>query len=132
MNIGWELPGMNIGQMKIRNLSLIANNNPTSVQKITDSKFEFSLVQNYPNPFNPSTTIKYSISIADENLVSTTNVTLKVYNTLGREVTTLVNKEQTSGNYEVIFDATKFSSGVYYYKLSVDKYSKTKKLLIMK
>ena len=71
---------------------------------------EFSLEQNYPNPFNPATSIKYTLS-------SKQNVQLLVYNVLGKEIATLVNEEKPAGNYEVNFDASKLSSGVYFYQL---------------
>ncbi len=90
----------------------------------------FSLSQNYPNPFNPSTTIKYSIpNVGNENFRS---VQLRIYDILGREVTTLVNKEQKPGKYEIQFDASKLSSGVYYYRLISGSYNQTKKMLIIK
>lgn len=74
----------------------------------------FSLAQNYPNPFNPSTTIKYSIPS-----VENVSVQLVVYNILGKEVRTIVNKTQQAGNYEVQFDGSNLSSGVYFYQLQV-------------
>ena len=86
---------------------------------------EFSLEQNYPNPFNPSTTIKYSIPESG-------NVKLDVYNSLGEKVETLVNDYRESGNYEVNFEATDLSSGIYFYKLSIDNYSSVKKMIVLK
>lgn len=59
-------------------------------------------------------------------------VTLKIYDVLGREVTTLVNKEQQPGNYEVVFNATELPSGAYFYTITSGKYSETKKLLLLK
>lgn len=131
MNMGWELPGMNIGEMKIRNLSLIASNEPTDVTGNTVNEYRFNLLQNYPNPFNPSTKIKYSIPHSTE-YYSVQQVTLKIYDILGREVTTLVNKEQEPGNYELVFNAAKLPSGTYFYKVTSGKYSETKKLLLLK
>ena len=94
---------------------------------------EFILEQNYPNPFNPSTTIRYSIpNVADANFASTTNVILKVYDILGREVATLVNKEQSAGNYSVMFDASSLTSGLYFYKLSSGGFISTKKMILVK
>ncbi len=86
---------------------------------------EFSLSQNFPNPFNPTTKIKYWIS-------SDGNVTLTVYNMLGEKVAELVNKVINAGVYEVNFDASKLSSGVYYYRIKTGNYSTVKKMLLMK
>ncbi len=94
---------------------------------------EFSLEQNYPNPFNPTTTIKYSI--APPNLTkeeTLQNVTLKVYDVLGREVATLVNEEKSPGNYEVKFDASKLASGVYFYRLTAGNFVSTKKMVLLR
>ena len=71
---------------------------------------EYKLYQNYPNPFNPMTNIKYQISKAGF-------VILKIYDILGRQISTLINEKQTPGSYNVTFDATSLSSGVYFYKL---------------
>ncbi len=108
---------------------------------------EFSLEQNYPNPFNPSTKIKYSIpsvtlsvSSRAESRDEGSRVILKVYDVLGNEIATLVNEEKQPGNYEVNFDASKFSSGVYFYELRVEDPStssgegfvQTKKMILLK
>jgi hypothetical protein len=85
----------------------------------------FELFQNYPNPFNPVTTIKYQIPEA--GLVS-----LKVYNILGEEVTTLVNEIKRSGSYTIDFNAGKLASGVYIYELSSNHLRTIKKFLLMK
>ncbi len=93
----------------------------------------YILEQNYPNPFNPSTTIKYSIPNVERMRATTAQlVTLKVYDILGREVATLVNKEQKAGNYEVKFNAEMLNSGIYFYQLRSGKYSVTKKMLLLK
>ncbi len=85
----------------------------------------FSLLQNYPNPFNPSTSIKYRIP-TDEF------VTLKVYDVLGREVATLMNDKQGRGEYNVNFNASKLSSGIYYYTITAGNYTETKKMMLLK
>jgi hypothetical protein len=85
----------------------------------------YSLKQNYPNPFNPSTIICY-------DLPSQSEVALKVYNVLGKEVRTLVNKTQSAGSYRVSFDASDIASGVYFYKLQAGAYSSVKKLIKLK
>jgi hypothetical protein len=84
-----------------------------------------NLSQNYPNPFNPSTTIKYS-------LPHQSNVTLKVFDVLGSKVTTLVNKVQSQGNYEVEFDGAELTSGIYFYRLQSGDFVETRKMLFMK
>ena len=86
---------------------------------------EFSLSQNYPNPFNPSTSIKYSVP-------SNEYVSLKIYDVLGKEVATLVNQEMNAGIYEVQFDASQFTSGVYIYRLITEDLSISKKMILIK
>jgi hypothetical protein len=105
--------------------------------KVNYSKpFEFLLYQNYPNPFNPNTIIKYSIPFSPSPLqgegIRVRLVTLKVYDLLGREVSTLVNEEKQPGNYEVKFNGAGLPSGVYYYRLFSGTYSETKKMLLVK
>jgi len=79
----------------------------------------------YPNPFNPSTTIQYHIS-------ELSFVTLKIYDVLGREIATLVNEEKPTGNYEVEFDGSKLSSGIYFYRLQAGSFVETKKMVLIK
>ena len=101
------------------------------IEKNLPSKIE--LYQNYPNPFNPTTKIKYSIPFLDKNKFSSAQmVQLKVYDILGREVTTLVNGYKKPGNYEVLFDASEVVSGVYFYKLQIGEFFQTKKMLLLK
>ena len=85
----------------------------------------FELAQNYPNPFNPSTTIK--IAIPKEGFVS-----LKVYDLLGNEVKTLVKGNHKAGTYNIYFEGSELSSGVYYYKLISNEYTNTKKMILIK
>ena len=98
----------------------------------TDSKIpsSFVLEQNYPNPFNPVTTIKFSVPLNVKGERS--NVTLKVYDVLGNEVATLFNEYKSAGSYEVVFDANKLSSGVYFYRLQAGNFVDTKKMLLLK
>ncbi len=86
---------------------------------------EFKLEQNYPNPFNPTTTIQYQ-------LPADAKVTLKIYDVLGSEVTTLVNEEQEAGYKEVKFNASNLASGMYIYRLTANKYVSTKKMMVLK
>ncbi len=82
-------------------------------------------LENYPNPFNPTTVISYKLSAGS-------NVTLKVYDILGRVVATLVDGEETAGPHEVVFDGSRFASGVYFYRLTTPTYSKVTKMLMLK
>jgi type IX secretion system substrate protein len=87
---------------------------------------KYSLSQNYPNPFNPSTIIRY-------NLPARSNVSLKVYDVLGSEVATLLNNSsQNVGQHEVNFDASRLSSGIYFYTLTTGKFVQTKKMMLIK
>jgi hypothetical protein len=86
---------------------------------------QWSLEQNYPNPFNPSTTIKYELPRASQ-------VTLSVFDILGREVSVLVNERKNAGSHEVKFDGSALASGVYFYRIHAGDYVATKKLLLMK
>jgi hypothetical protein len=85
----------------------------------------FSLSQNYPNPFNPSTSIKYDIP-------KHSGVKLVVFDLLGREVATLVNEMKKPGSYEVTFDGTNLSSGVYFYKIEAGDFVNVKKMVLIK
>lgn len=95
------------------------------VEVSVNASLEFSLEQNYPNPFNPVTIINYQLPI--NNFVS-----LKVYDTLGEEVTILVNEKKPAGSYEVKFDGSNLPSGVYIYRLTAGNYSASKKLILLK
>ena len=86
---------------------------------------KYILYQNYPNPFNPTTTIKYA-------LPSSGFVTIKVFNSLGNEVATLVNEEEEAGYYNVVFDGTNFSSGVYYVQFKSNKFLRVEKMILLK
>jgi len=90
----------------------------------------FSLFQNYPNPFNPTTKIKFALppSTKGERL----GVRVVIYDALGREVQTLVNESLQPGTYEVEFDGSNFSSGVYYYTLQTDNFIETKRMVMVK
>lgn len=85
----------------------------------------FNLAQNYPNPFNPATIIKFSIP--EENIVI-----LKVYDVLGKEIAVLINEKKTAGNYEISFNASGLSSGVYFYKFEAGNFTSTKKMILIR
>lgn len=86
---------------------------------------DYSLYQNYPNPFNPTTTIKFAVPEA-------ANVKLIVYNAVGKEVATLVNKTLDVGYYEYQWNASSTASGVYFYKIMTDNFTSVKKMLLIK
>ena len=100
-------------------------NGITDVKEKVATPSKYTLEQNYPNPFNPSTKISYSLPKA-------THVSLKVYDVLGNEITTLVNKNQSAGNYKVNFDASNLTSGVYFYKISTNNFSQVRKMMLIK
>ncbi|MFC2084187.1 T9SS type A sorting domain-containing protein [Bacteroidota bacterium] len=126
------------------------NDIPTSVddkqaEQVSNIPIRFNLSQNYPNPFNPSTIIKYEIPSTKSPLLrrgfrgGLIPVQLVVYDILGREVATLVNKHQPPGSYEVEFRNNKLSSGVYFYQLKIyparsgaDKFEQTRKMLLLR
>jgi hypothetical protein len=101
----------------------------TEYSNIIDVTFgavsEFALDQNYPNPFNPSTKIKYEIK-------EKSNVELKVFDLLGREIATLINEEKPVGNYEIDFNASRLSNGVYFYRLQAGAFVQTRKMILLK
>ena len=97
----------------------------TAVDGETNSPVDYALLQNYPNPFNPSTMITFTIQ-AD------LFVTLKVFNILGSEITTLVSGELDAGLHEVDFNASGLSSGVYLYKMQAGNIIETRKMILMR
>ncbi|NOX67517.1 MAG: T9SS type A sorting domain-containing protein [Chlorobi bacterium] len=98
----------------------------SDVVTVTSNKLaKYELHQNYPNPFNPSTLINYS-------LAKDSRVSIIIYNVLGQKVTELVNKKQSAGNYEIKFDASNLTSGLYFYRLETPNYSKTMKMILLR
>jgi len=97
----------------------------TNVEKYQEIPTEYLIYQNYPNPFNPSTKIEFKIPTAGL-------VILKVYDLLGREVSTLINEELQPGNYKIDFDASAFASGIYFYTLNAGDFVSTKKMILLK
>ena len=111
-NIGWKV--LNI------------QGSATAVDNERDTRISsFELSQNYPNPFNPTTFIDYA-------LPKSSFVTLKVYDILGREVKTLVNKQMPAGHFRVQFDGSNLASGVYFYRINTGDFIQTKKLILLK
>ncbi|MBK7106473.1 MAG: T9SS type A sorting domain-containing protein [Ignavibacteriae bacterium] len=106
------------------------------VDLVTDIKennkifHNFELSQNYPNPFNPTTTIEYCIPSNMKSEMS--HVKLIIYDVLGREVETIINKVQSPGNYEIQFDGSRLSSGIYFYGLVSESFTQRKKMILLK
>lgn len=97
----------------------------TGIESNNSLVSDYRLAQNYPNPFNPETKIKYEI--AEPGFVA-----LKVYNSFGNEVASLVNGKQASGNYEVNFNGSELASGIYFYKITSGNFSQTKSMILLK
>lgn len=98
---------------------------PTDINDDRESRFSYRLDQNFPNPFNPLTTIGYSLS-------EYSKVTIKIYDILGNEIKTLVNREEPAGVYDLTWDAGNLPSGIYFYKIQAGTYTETKKMILMK
>jgi photosystem II stability/assembly factor-like uncharacterized protein len=99
--------------------------NASAVEKENTTPTVYSLSQNYPNPFNPETTIKFT-------LPQRSKVKLEIFDALGRVVSTLVNSDLDAGSYRYNWNASKFASGVYFYRLNANDFSSSKKLILMK
>lgn len=120
VNAGFKNPSKQWGTT-----SAVINITGTDESLIDISPTNFKLYNNYPNPFNPSTKIRYAIP-------QTAFAVLKVYSITGQEVATLINEEKTPGVYEVNFDATKLSSGVYIYRLQAGSFIDVKEMVLLK
>jgi len=105
--------------------SVMVNISITDIGENPSNPTEYKLYDNYPNPFNPSTILRYSIPEASFT-------TIKIYDALGNEVSSLVNETKTAGTYEVEFNATNLSSGIYYYTLQAGSFNQTKKMILIK
>jgi hypothetical protein len=115
-SIAKNISGLKDAQIKIiTGISKTNNELPTS----------FSLSQNYPNPFNPSTRIRYELPVSSK-------VKIMIYDILGREITTLINETSQPGRYEIKWNATGYSSGIYFYRIQAGNFVQTKKLLLLK
>lgn len=126
INVVWE-DGRHINGNS--NTEIYYKRNPTGNIGINvisaEVPFKFSLSQNYPNPFNPSTKIRFNVPRSDV-------IKLVVYDYLGREVSTPVNQQLNPGTYEVDFDGSSLTTGIYFYKISTGNYKETKKMVLLK
>ncbi|MFA6598842.1 MAG: choice-of-anchor J domain-containing protein, partial [Ignavibacteriaceae bacterium] len=122
--LAWQYVGNDGDLMGIDNVKLMHGTVDVK-DNSAEIPTEYVLTQNYPNPFNPTTKISYSIP-------SNSNVTIKIFDALGRIVATLVNEEKTAGKYTVEFNGSNLSSGVYFYRLKAENFVDTKKLMLLK
>ncbi len=115
------------GKVEYRLKQIDNNGNFKYSQVVTVNSLptKFEVWQNYPNPFNPTTTIQYAIPKAE-------HVTLKVYDEIGREVSTLVNENKEAGQYNVSFNGSNLASGIYYYRITSGYFNEVKKLMLLK
>ncbi len=110
----------------------------SDVEELSEIPLSFSLSQNYPNPFNPTTIIEYTIPTPPSAPPLSKGrdmggvVTLKVYDVLGKEVATLVNEYKRPGTHSVLFDASRLSSGIYFYQIKTGSFSQTKRMMLIK
>ncbi|MCG6960131.1 T9SS type A sorting domain-containing protein [bacterium BMS3Abin03] len=103
----------------------------TGIKSLTNNvPSRFILKQNYPNPFNATTKIKYTIPDIGTSFMKF--IKIKVYDILGNEIATLVNEEKSAGNYEIEFDGSYLSSGIYFYSMQSGTFTDTKKFILMK
>jgi hypothetical protein len=117
--------GYYIAEVISENSVELLKDNRLIEETVNNTAREYNLNQNYPNPFNPVTTITYQ-------LPRDGMVTLKIYDAIGTEVTTLVDEFKSSGRYNVTFNASSLASGVYFYCLQVNDFTSSKKLVLMK
>lgn len=110
-NIGWA--------------PVIAYGSFTDVESEKTMPEQYTLYQSYPNPFNPTATISFELPTSG-------NVSLKVFNTLGEEVETLINDFKSAGKYSVQFNGSRLASGVYFYRLQAGDFVQTRKMLLLK
>lgn len=125
LKLGWQYVGNDGDMVAIDGVKLLGYTGTTDIAGDEISITDYNLSQNYPNPFNPKTVIGYQLPASG-------NVTVKVYDVLGKEIATLVNEFKPAGRYEVEFDATKISSGVYLYRLQAGEQSFTRKMTLIK
>jgi hypothetical protein len=104
---------------------IIAPSTNTGIAEVKGVPTQFALEQNYPNPFNPTTNVTFEMKVNGP-------VSLKIFDVLGREVETLMNEEKLLGTYKIAWDASRFASGIYFYRLSAGEFSQVRKMVLMK
>jgi len=117
--------GQSTADLLIADISLILKESETHIESPLDLPTNYKLFSNYPNPFNPITMINYQLPV-------TSDVDLRIYNQLGQKVAVLVKKRQGAGNYQVAWDSSRFSSGIYYYRIDAGEFQDVKKMMLLK
>lgn len=120
-----NLTFLGLGSFKIPGYKMDIHNPPLSVQDSRNLVQSFHLYQNYPNPFNPTTSIKFI-------LYKDSKVKLKIYDVLGKEIVILIDENLQPGTYEINWNASNYSSGIYYYRLFAGDFIETKKMVLLK
>jgi hypothetical protein len=115
----------NVGNVETARPALVTSDVVNDVKETVSVPIEFSLSQNYPNPFNPTTEISFSLSVK-------VRTTLKIYDMLGREIAMLLDEEKNPGKYSLRWDAGRYASGVYFYRLIAGDFVQTRKLTLIK
>lgn len=115
---------------EVDDLLFVFNNGPVGISPVSNAIPElFTLHQNYPNPFNPSTKIKFDIPASMKDV---SNVKLSLYNSLGKNVATLINENLSAGTYEINWNAIAYPSGIYFYTLEANDFKETKRMVLLK
>ena len=115
----------NVGNVESARPALVTSDIVNDAEETVSVPIEFSLSQNYPNPFNPTTEIAFSLSVK-------VRATLRIYDMLGREIATLIDEEKNPGRYSIRWDAGRYASGVYFYRLIAGDFVQTRKLSLIK
>ena len=116
----------NTGVLKHWSMKVILSTNPLGFTNLNNGiPVKFSLSQNYPNPFNPATSFEFSVP-------QKSFVNLEIFDVLGRKIETLINGELKPGTYKTEWNASKYPSGVYFYRLAAGSISETKKMILLK
>ena len=123
IKLGWQYVGNDGDIVALDGVKLLGG--PTDVENNNSVITDYMLYQNYPNPFNPITNIEYAVP-------KWSKTTLKIYDVLGSEITTLINEEKPAGVYQINWDASSLSSGVYFYQLKAGEFVQTRKMILMK
>jgi len=112
---------------QIKNIIAIKDTNTTNVEMLDGLPEKFNLSQNYPNPFNPSTTIEFE-------LPESSDIQIKIFDILGREVGILIDEQKPAGKYRIEFNISEYelASGVYFYLLNTEKFNQIKKMVILR